>query len=124
MAVALSTASRLKPEIRLAQAISEFEKDLATGQKAEFNNCKAQTLGSAPKPNDVMRITAEIDRRVSLKGGRCIGPRLINFLEAVQQYASLGDIIVGGSQNILACSIWSLVRMSLMVSFADLYWRS
>jgi hypothetical protein len=45
-----------------------------------------------------MRLTAEIDRQASGKvGGRCFGPRLINFLQAVQQYAALGDIVVGGA---------------------------
>ncbi|KAF2179093.1 hypothetical protein K469DRAFT_674764, partial [Zopfia rhizophila CBS 207.26] len=46
---------------------------------------------------------------------RCFGPRLTNFLQAVQQYAALGDVIVGGSQNVIACGVWSLVRMSLLL---------
>ena len=66
---------------------------------------------------DLMRLTAEIDRRTSGKvgGGRCFGTRLTNVLQAIQQFASLGDIVVGGSQNIIACGVWSLVRMTLLV---------
>jgi len=68
-----------------------------------------------------MRLTAEIDRhglgRVA-RGSRCFGPRLTNFLQAVQQFAALGDIVVGGSQNIIACGVWSLVRTSLLVSIS------
>jgi hypothetical protein len=64
-----------------------------------------------------MRLTAEIDHRVAenVGGGRCFGNRLVNVLEAVQRFAALGDIVVGGSQNMIACGVWSLVRMTLLV---------
>lgn len=119
MSAALATASRLKPEIRLAQAVSQFEADLSREQKARFCTYRSQSLDSPPDTSDVMRLTAEIDRHTYGKvvsGRRCFGPRLTNFLQAVQQFAALGDITVGGSQNIVACGIWSLVRMSLPVS--------
>ena len=117
MSVALANASRLKPEIRLAQAVSQFEADLSSEQKTRFRTSRSQWRDSPPDPSDVMRLTAEIDRHVSGKvgGRRCFGPRLTNFLQAVQQFAALGDIVVGGSQNIIACGVWSLVRMSLLV---------
>jgi ankyrin repeat domain-containing protein 50 len=116
MSVVLSNASRLKPNIRLAQAVSQFEADLSSEQKATFRTYRSQPRDSPPDPNDVMRLTAEIDRHASGKiGRRCFGPRLTNFLQAVQQFAALGDIIVGGSQNLIACGVWSLVRMSLLV---------
>ena len=117
MSVALANAFRLKPEIRLAQAISQFDADLSSEQKATFRTYKSQSHASPPDPSDVMRLTAEIDRHVSGKtgGGRCFGPRLTNFLQAVQQFTVVGDVIVGGSQNVIACGVWSLVRMSLLV---------
>jgi len=119
MSTALASAGQLKPEIRLADAISQFEADLSTEQKATFRAFRTQLLDSPPDTSDVMRLTAEIDRHTSgnvVGGRRCLGPRLMSFLEAVQRFAALGDIIVGGSQNIIACGIWSLVRMSLLVS--------
>ena len=113
----LAIASRLKPEIRLAQAVSQFEADLSDEQKSTYRALKAQSLNSPPEPSDVMRITAQIDRQMSNKvGNRCFGPRFTNFLQGVQQFAALGDVVVGGSQNIVACGVWSLVRMSLFVS--------
>ncbi|KFY57612.1 hypothetical protein V497_05456 [Pseudogymnoascus sp. VKM F-4516 (FW-969)] len=120
MSVVSSYASRLKPEIRLAQAVSQFEADLSREQKVAFRNYRSQSQDSPPDPSDVMRLTAEFDRRASNKtgGGRCFGPRLTNFLQSVQQFAALGDIILGGSQNILACGVWSLVRMSLLVGIS------
>ena len=117
MSVMLANASRLKSEIRLAQAVSQFEADLSSEQKNTFRTYRSQSLHTPPDSSDVMRLTAEIDRRASGKvGGRCFGPRLTNFLQAVQIFAALGDIVVGGSQNIIACGVWSLLRMSLLVS--------
>jgi hypothetical protein len=117
MSVMLANASSLKAEVRLAQAISRFEADLSREQKAAFQASKLQTHKSPPTPSDVMRVAAEIDRSASGKvgGGRCFGPRFTNVLHAVQQFAALGDIIIGGSQSIIACGVWSLVRMTLLV---------
>lgn len=117
MSKVLAKVSQLKPEIRLAQAVSQFEAGLSDEQKAAFRDHKTQTIRSAPGASDVMRLTAEIDRQLSAKAGsRCFGPRFTNFLQGVQQFAALGDVVIGGSQNIVACSVWALVRMSLLVS--------
>jgi hypothetical protein len=115
MALILSSAARLKPEIRLAEVVSQFEASLSTDEKATFRDQRAHTLQTPPGIMDVMRFTAQIDRLISSKAGRCLGPRFTNFLSSVQQFAALGDVIIGGSQNIIACGIWSLVRMSLLV---------
>ncbi|USP79227.1 Arp, Ankyrin repeat protein [Curvularia clavata] len=115
MSSALAKASPLKPEIRLAQAVSEFEADLSNEQKATFRTLRSQSLSTTPSLQDVMRLTAEVDHRTSKKfSSACFGPRFTNFLHGVQQFATLGDILVGGSQNLLACGVWSLVRMSLL----------
>jgi type II secretory pathway predicted ATPase ExeA len=117
----MANASRLKPEIRLAQAVSQFEADLSDKQKIAFRTLKSQSRNSPPDPSDVMRLTAEIDCQMSRKAGRrCFGPRFTNFLQGVQQFAALGDVVVGGSQNLIACGVWSMVRMSLLaiVSFS------
>ncbi|KAF2467808.1 uncharacterized protein BDR25DRAFT_291179 [Lindgomyces ingoldianus] len=109
MSSILAKASQLKAEIRLAQAVSQFEAELSNDHKTVFRNYRSQSLDSPPTPGDVMRLTAEIDRRLSEKvRGRCFGPRFTNFLQVVQQFAALGDVVVGGSQNIIACGVWSL----------------
>jgi hypothetical protein len=112
MSKAIEKAGVLKPEIRLAQAISNFEAILSTHEKSSLHQARATNF--LPKPADVMRLTAELDLRAS--GPRCYGPRLTNFLQGVQQFAALGDLVVGGSQNIIACSLWALVRLTLTVS--------
>jgi ankyrin repeat domain-containing protein 50 len=80
-AVALRNAALLKPEIRLAQALSEYEAVLTDDQKAKLRTYHGQ---QPPDATDVMRLTAEIDRENShRKGHRCVGPRLTNVLQAV-----------------------------------------
>jgi len=117
MATIISKAARLKPEIRLAEAISQFEGSLSSHEKASFRNQRTQASQSSPSMTDVMRLTALIDRDLPSRSSRCFGPRFTNFLSSVQQFAALGDVIVGGSQNIIACGVWSLVRMSILVCF-------
>lgn len=122
MSGALAKASSLKPEIRLAQAVSEFEADLSNEQKSTFQRLRSQSLSTTPSPRDVMQLTAQVDRHTFKKfSSACFGPRFTNFLHGVQQFAALGDVVVGGSQNMLACGVWSLVRMSLLVSFLFLH---
>jgi hypothetical protein len=117
MSFAVANASRLKPEIRLAQAVSQFEADLSNKEKHALQTQKSLLQSSPPDQSDVMRLTAEIDKTSGIVAGRrCFGPRLTNFLHAVQQFAALGDVVVGGSQNLIACGVWMLIRMSLLVS--------
>lgn len=119
MSGVLAKASSLKPEIRLAQAVLEFEADLSSEQKSTFRTLRSQTT---PSPRDVMQLTAEVNRHTSKKfSSACFGPRFTNFLQGVQQFAALGDVVVGGSQNLLACGVWALVRMSLLVSVLFLH---
>lgn len=110
----VSSAARLKPEIRLAQGISQFEAALSPAQKVDFQNERANAIRKPPETRDVMRLTADIDRRITRRH-RCFGPRFTSFLSSVQQFAALGDVVVGGSQNIIACGVWSVVRMSILV---------
>jgi hypothetical protein len=56
----LSNAARLKPEIRLAEAVSHFEASLSSDEKARFRNQRAQVLKAPPDTTDVMRFTAQI----------------------------------------------------------------
>ncbi|GLA81330.1 hypothetical protein AtubIFM56815_004974 [Aspergillus tubingensis] len=111
MATALTKAARLKPEVRLGQAISEFQADCSSREKATLRSYQA--AGIPPSIRDVMQLTAEINRSAGLQG-RCFGSRLTNILQAVQEFAALGDIVLGASQSLLACGIWALVRMSLL----------
>ncbi|KAL4884856.1 ankyrin repeat-containing domain protein [Aspergillus karnatakaensis] len=111
MSTAVAKVARLKPVIRLGQAISEFQADLSPAQKAVFH--AYQRSGTAPSVRDVMHLTAEINLSTGPQG-RCFGPRLTNILQAVQEFAALGDIVLGGTQHLLACGVWGIVRMVLL----------
>ncbi|KAH7013186.1 hypothetical protein EDB80DRAFT_709463 [Ilyonectria destructans] len=111
MALALTHASSLKPDIRFAQAVSEFEAALAAEQKAAFRTDRSSAHNAPPTMTDVMRLTAEIDLKMTHKHGRvrCFGPRMTTMLHAIQQFAALGDVVIGGSQNLIACGVWAAV---------------
>lgn len=115
MDLILSNAGRLKPEARLGQAIVRFEALLSKEQKAAFEAGRINARASPPSLRDVMQLTAEIDLKTRTSGRRCFGPRMTKILESVQQFASIGDVILGGSQNLIACGVWSLVRLTLLV---------
>ncbi|RBR13379.1 hypothetical protein FVER53590_12297 [Fusarium verticillioides] len=117
MALVIRDVSALKPDIRLAQAVSEFEAALTAEQKVAFRASRTAAISTAPTMSDVMRLTAEMDLKATSKHGRirCFGPRLTNMLQAIQQFAALGDIVVGGSQNLIACGVWSAARMTVHV---------
>jgi hypothetical protein len=118
MSVIRSKHPDMGPELRLVRAISEFEAGLSDEQKREYHKLKSRDYGSPPDLNDVNRFAAELNLQISTKaGGRCYGPRFMSFLQGIQQFASIGDVIIGGTQNLLACGIWSIARVSLLVSY-------
>lgn len=59
MSTALSQVAPLKAEIRLAQALSEFCAGLSESRAREF---KSLQTTSPPGPDDVVRLTEEINR--------------------------------------------------------------
>lgn len=115
MALSLAKTTPLKPEIKLAQALSEFEAVLPEDQKIKLRTYRRQ---SPPNSTDVIRFTAEIDRDAgrNRKSRKCLGPRLTNVLHAVQQFSTVVDLMVGNSQSQIACAIWGTIKVSLQVS--------
>ena len=114
MALSIAKAAPLKPEIKLAQALSEFEAVLADDEKTQLRAYRGQ---SPPNPTDVLRLTAEIDRDAgrNRKSRQCVGTRFTNVLHAIQQFSTVVDVVVGGSQSLIASAIWGTVKISLQV---------
>ena len=114
MALLLSEATALKPEIRLAQAVSEYESCLSADQKAKLCFYRAQ---SPPTEQNVIRFTAEIDQAIvrGHKTRRCVGTRLTNVLQAVQRFSSVMDMIISSSQCQIASAIWGGLKISIQV---------
>ena len=116
MEQAIAAAGKLKPEIRLAQAVSEFGASLAPKHAVAFKNFQSQ---SRPVSQDAIRITEELNRdgARSHRGWKPFGTRLVKILERVQVFTSIGDVLIGGSQNMIACGVWAVVRVSLTVGW-------
>ncbi|CAG7561108.1 unnamed protein product [Fusarium equiseti] len=117
---AVGFTAKLKPEIRLAQAISEFKASLQNkNQRARFKNLHSQ---SPPSPDEVIRLTEEINRDGARthRSWRPYGTRLVAILERMRQFAPIGDVLVGGSQNLIACGVWAVVRLSLESALSQL----
>lgn len=113
---ALSVAGKLKPEVRLAQAISEFSVSLRSDKNALVRFKNLQTR-SPPKADEVVRLTEEINRDGARrhKSWSPFATRLVVVLERVCQFAPIGDVLVGGAQNLIAAGVWAAVRLALEV---------
>ena len=113
MALARKKTTKDTAEKQLQKAVSEFEAVLNSKESKEFLACKT---GPKPTPKDVFRFISEIDGK--RRAGRSpVGARLTNILQSVQRFTSVGDIIIGGSQNLIASAVWGALTFSLKVSF-------
>ncbi|KAH6951248.1 hypothetical protein BKA56DRAFT_711711 [Ilyonectria sp. MPI-CAGE-AT-0026] len=87
---------RLKLEIRLAQAVSDFATILDEDQRGNFKKLKSRSPPSS--------------------ANTCQSMRLATILDRIQKFVCIGDLIVGGSQNMIASGVWAAVRMSLQAA--------
>lgn len=108
---------RLKPEARLGLAISEFARSLDDERRQEFQSVQ-RTQDAHISGRDVIKMTEEINQEGARRHRtwRPHGTKVGGFLSRIQTFATIGDVLVGGSQNIIATGVWSAVRLSLTVS--------
>ena len=102
-------------EDRLVQAIKRFEAQLSPDQREIYT--KNQGLSLRPEGSEVSKLLGEVDRLVKAKHGTrsAFKPRLESVVMAIQKSASIGDVMIGGSQNLIACGVWSIARIALLV---------
>ena len=112
MALAFFKAGKLKPEIRLAQACDEFRKVLNASQSTTF---RGQLKDAPPSYFDVASLANEIDKQISFKFRRQLGPRVEGFLNNIQVFVSIGDEIIGAAGSLPATAVWGVVRLSFQV---------
>ncbi|KAI8625500.1 hypothetical protein F5Y19DRAFT_479607 [Xylariaceae sp. FL1651] len=119
MSKALGQAAKLKPEIRLAQALSEFGASLEDARTREF---RALQTRSPPNPEDVIRLTEEINRDGSRmhKAWRPYATRIVTFLEKIQVLSRVGDFLIGSSQNLIASGVWAAIKITLSMALGSL----
>ena len=120
MEVAIRLNKTHSPDVRLGVAVSEFEVLLVEDQKRLFRTQRQQEV--TPSERDVERITALIDAESSKnwpaigRSGKSLGGRFATFLSSIQQYLSVVDVIVGGSQCLPVCGVWGAVRFTLQAA--------
>ncbi len=107
MALAMTKAASLRPDIKLSQALSGYEAILSAEQKLSYKT-------SPPDPVAVMVLTCEVDRKNSGKTRR-YGARLTSFLNSVQRFTGIVDLIIGGLGNPIAGAVWGTVKTAIQV---------
>ncbi|KUI54145.1 hypothetical protein VP1G_01639 [Cytospora mali] len=111
----LSTLSgHLKPQVRLGLAISEFAQALDEDRKHDFRRMQ-DASNNQLSGADVIKVTEQINKDGERRHSawRPYGTRVHSFLSRLQMFASIGDLMIGGSQNLIATGVWSAVRLSL-----------
>ncbi|KAL4725862.1 hypothetical protein ACLX1H_006536 [Fusarium chlamydosporum] len=120
----MSTVSRvtatLAPDVRLMKALSDFGAALDKKYQPIFKTWR--TL-SPPSESDVINLTEEVNRdgvRLHQSSWKPFGTRLLKILDQIQFLVKPGDILVSGSQNMIASGVWATVRVSLDIAVAYL----
>ncbi|KAK0646727.1 hypothetical protein B0T16DRAFT_458614 [Cercophora newfieldiana] len=119
LATVSSFSSTLPADLRLAQAISEFAQILDGPSKQRFRELQVQLTTASPSANDVIRLTEELNRDGAKRHASwqpATGTRVGGFLRRLQQFAASGDVLIGGSQNLIASGVWASVRAMLEAS--------
>ena len=113
-----SRFGQLKPEVRLGQAISQFSASLKDQDDNSHNRFQSLLKGPQPQPLDVAILVEEINQQASQthSAWKPYGTRVHGFLSQVQSLVTIGDVVIGGSQNVIACGVWATVRLSLFVT--------
>ncbi|KAL8741602.1 MAG: hypothetical protein Q9190_005812 [Brigantiaea leucoxantha] len=115
MALALANAAPLRPDIKLAQALKEYEAALSDDLRKEFKDVVA------PDSTAVIALTSDLDRRSAGHRTRRYGARLTTFLNSVKGFASIGDLVIMSSGNPIAAAVWGAVKGASQV---DSYFQS
>ena len=108
MAMVLAGAAPLKPEVRLTQALHDYETILSDEDRKQLHS---QGL---PDAMAAINFTTLIDRQCSRRRSQCMGPRLITFLESIQQFSQVVDTFVSSHPEVAAL-VWGGVKLALLV---------
>lgn len=96
MALVLADAALLKPETQLAEALRDYETILSDEDKNELHR------HGLPDAMSAINLTTLIDRKCSSDRSQCLGPRLITFLESIQQFSQVVDTLVSSHPEFAA----------------------
>ena len=97
--------------------ISRFEAILPTKLSSEYSILITKALKETPTYDDTLNFISAFNRGVSANNS-ILGYKshFGCFLQSVQQFTKLGNILSGGPGYRTACAVWSLVRITFLVS--------
>lgn len=67
-----------------------------------------------PDAMSAINLTTLIDRKCSSDRSQCLGPRLITFLESIQQFSQVVDTLASSHPE-FAALVWGGVKLALLV---------
>ena len=108
MALAIAKAAPLRSDIKLSQALSDYEAILSAEQINSYER-------SPPDANAVMALTCEINHQNAGRRTRRCGARLTSFLNSVKGFTSIVDLIVSSAGNPIAGGVWGAVKIAIQV---------
>ncbi|ROV98758.1 hypothetical protein VMCG_06727 [Cytospora schulzeri] len=117
----LVLSGRLKPQVRLGVAISEFAQALDEDRKSDFRQMQ-NASGNQLLASDVIKVTEEINKDGGRRHAawRSYGTRVHGFLSRLQMFANVGDVMIGGSQNLIATGVWCAAATNFLGYFEKL----
>lgn len=109
--------SVLSPNEQLTTAISAFENELKGTNQTAFRQYQVLRTDKVPDLEGVRRFTDGIySACVQTHGGwRSHATRIMPFLTRIRDFASIGDVVVGGAQDLLVSGVWAAVRLAIEV---------
>lgn len=107
--MALTVSGPVSPEASLTQALREYEEMLSNDQRKKLHS------EAVPDAVAAIILTSHIDKACNDNRRRCLGPRLITFLERVQQFSTVVDTLVSSHPEVAAL-IWGGVKLALLVN--------
>lgn len=112
----LALSGQLSPVARLGEAVSDFSNALNGKHKEEFSALR-RSKNAPLSASDVIKVTEEVNRegRQRHRTWRPNGPKVGAFLAKLQVFANVGDVIVGGAQDLMISGVWGAVRLCLLV---------
>ena len=108
MALVVANTALSKPEIGLVQALNDYETILSDEDKIQLHS------QGTPDVMAALNLATAIDAKNTSHRRQCMGPRLITFLESVQQFSSIVDTFVSSHPEIAAL-VWGGLKLALLV---------
>lgn len=107
MALVIANPTMSNPGVALVQALNDYEAILSDEDKYQLHS------QGAPDVMAALNLATTIDGKNTSHRRQCMGPRLITFLESVQQFSSIVDTFV--SSHDIAALVWGGVKLTLLV---------